>query len=741
MINFKEVKKSEAKKRINQLSEELKTHNFNYYVLNNPVITDFEYDILMQELQELEKLFPEYAAANSPTSSVGSDLFTDYNLTQKKTVGIQKENNSLPDSTTSTTSPASTTSSASKGSAVAGLPATTQLSFAQYRHKNPMLSLGNTYDIEELYAFNERIIKGASEESSASITYNCELKFDGTAICLTYKNGKLFRALTRGDGTTGDDVTLNVLQIASIPQELLTVEKYTASGNERESWIEWPEEFEIRGEIFMPYDAFERLNQQRELDGETPFANPRNAASGSLKLLDSKQVAERGLDCTLYHVIAPDMNFARHTDALKAARMWGLPVSHLSEECKNINEVIEYIEKWDVKRKELPFATDGIVIKVNQLQVQKSLGFTAKSPRWATAYKFKPEMALTKLVSVDYQVGRTGAITPVANLEPVQLSGTVVKRASLHNSEQMDLLDIHINDYVYVVKGGEIIPKIIGVERSKREPDSAKALFPAVCPDCGTPLVKDEDEAKSFCPNSDGCPMQIKGKFIHFISRKAMNINAGEATIEQLYNKGYIKVLSDLYKLSAEDLLTLDNWKEKSVTNFLNSLEQSKENNFARVLYALGIRYIGETTAKNLAGYFKSMDKLSSATREELLEIEEVGEKLADSLLEYFSIETHIKVIEELKAAGLQMEMEQTENQQLSDTLQGKIFVVSGTFSISREELKSLIERHGGKIGSSITGKTNYMVAGEKSGDSKLQKATKLGVSIISEEELHQMLH
>ena len=738
------MKKKEAKIRIEQLSRELKTHNFNYYVLNNPVITDFEYDILMQELQELEKLFPEYALPDSPTCNVGSDLFTDYNLTQNESVGIQKENNSLPDSS----------SSAPGSSSVARAQATPQTAFAQYRHKNPMLSLGNTYDIDELYAFNERVVKGASTASASNITYNCELKFDGTAICLTYRNGKLFRALTRGDGTTGDDVTLNVLQIASIPKVLessATFSKYNTNstffqdenGGKQpvQEWIQWPEEFEIRGEIYMPYKAFDRLNHQRELDEETPFANPRNAASGSLKLLDSNLIAERGLECTLYHVIAPDMDFQTHTEALAAARLWGLPVSHLSQECKNINEVFDYIGYWDIERKKLPFATDGIVIKVNQLALQKSLGYTAKSPRWATAYKFKPEVALTKLVSVDYQVGRTGAITPVANLEPVQLSGTVVKRASLHNSEQMDLLDIHINDYVYVVKGGEIIPKITGVELSKREQSAVKAQFPSLCPDCGTPLVKDADEAKSFCPNTDGCPMQIKGKFIHFISRKAMNINAGEATIEQLYNKGYIKVLSDLYKLNAEDLLTLDNWKEKSVANFLNSLEQSKENNFSRVLFALGIRYIGETTAKNLASYFKSMDKLSSATREELLEIEEVGEKLADSLLEYFSVEEHLKVIEELKAYGLKMEMEQTENQQLSDTLQGKIFVVSGTFSISREELKSLIERHGGKIGSSITGKTNYMVAGEKSGDSKLQKAAKLGVAVISEDELYQMLH
>lgn len=731
------MKKSEAKKRIILLSNELKLHNYNYYVLNNPVITDFEYDILMHELQELEKLFPEFAVADSPTQQVGSDLFTDYNLTQKKSVA-QKANSTLPDNI----APAATSSN------------TPQAAFVQYRHKYPMLSLGNTYDMEELYAFNERILKGISDEYSGGVTYNCELKFDGTAICLTYKGGKLFRALTRGDGTSGDDVTLNVLNIPSIPKEL---ESFAGFSNQNKNsdlftqansddlqgkqWIQWPDEFEIRGEIYMPYAAFERLNSQRESEGETPFANPRNAASGSLKLLDSNLVAERGLECTLYHVIAPDMNFKTHTEALEAARMWGLPVSDLSKECESIDEVIKYIELWDIERKKLPFATDGIVIKVNRLSLQKSLGFTAKSPRWATAYKFKPEVALTKLVSIDYQVGRTGAITPVANLEPVQLSGTVVKRASLHNSEQMDLLDIHINDYVYVVKGGEIIPKITGVDSSKRQPNATKAAFPTVCPDCGTPLVKDAEEAKSFCPNSDGCPMQIKGKFIHFISRKAMNINAGEATIEQLYNRGLIKNLSDLYLLTKEQLLTLDNWKEKSVANFLSSLESSRGNNFERVLFALGIRYVGETTAKNLAGYFKSMDKLSAATKDELLEVEEIGEKLADSILDYFSKPEHLEMIAQLKDAGLQMEINHTGNQFLSDKLKGKTFVVSGTFSISREDLKITIERHGGKIGSSVSGKTDYLVAGEKSGDSKMQKAAKLGVAVISEEELQVMLN
>ena len=733
MIIFTIVKKSEAKKRITQLSGELKLHNYNYYVLNNPQITDFEYDILMQELQELEKHFPEYAAPDSPTRTVGSDLTSDYNLSQEETVGKNKNTNTLPYSNTANSTP---------------LP---QISFVQHKHKYPMLSLGNTYDIGELYAFNERILKGTEGlvgegEKETEITYNCELKFDGTAICLTYRNGKLFRALTRGDGSVGDDVTLNVLQIGSIPKTLKVNEPVgllneSIFSNEGDKQIvKYPQEFEIRGEIYMPYEAFDRLNHQRELDEEQPFANPRNAASGSLKLLDSNAVRERGLECTLYHVIAPDANFKTHREALDAAASWGLPVSDLSRECRSIEEVIEYINFWDNERKKLPFATDGIVIKVNQLALQKSLGFTAKSPRWATAYKFKPEVALTKLISVDYQVGRTGAITPVANLEPVQLSGTIVKRASLHNSEQMDMLDIHIGDYVYVVKGGEIIPKITGVDIAKRPSDAPKAQFPQVCPDCGYPLVKDADEAKSFCANSDGCPMQKKGKFIHFISRKAMNINAGDATIEQLYNKGYINVLSDLYKLTEEQLLSLDKWKEKSVANFLKSLKESKKIEFSRVLFALGIRYIGETTARNLAGSLKSIDKLAAATREELLEIEEVGEKLADSLLEYFSNPEHLKVIEELKIAGLQMAMDKKSEIKLSEKLIGKTFVVSGTFSVSREDLKRLIEQHGGKIGSSISGNTDYLVAGEKSGESKLQKASKLGTAVISEEELYALM-
>lgn len=676
---FSAVNKREAKQRIEELRETLNAHNHSYYVLNNPTVSDFEYDILMQELTQLEKLFPQFLTQDSPTQKVGSDL--------EKSSGT-----------------------------------VTAVGFAQYRHKYPMLSLGNTYDTGELYSFDERIKKSAA----TPFTYNCELKFDGTAICLTYKNGELFRALTRGDGTIGDDVTANVCEISSIPKRLKEGSGY-------------PGEFEIRGEIYMPYKAFDELNRQRESDEEQPFANPRNAAAGSLKLIDSNIVRERGLECTLYHLIAPDLEVDTHSHALKMAARWGLPVSEYASECKSIEEVIGYIKEWDTRRKSLPFATDGIVIKVNPLDLQKRLGFTAKSPRWATAYKFKPEEAVTKLLSIDYQVGRTGAVTPVANLEPVLLSGTVIKRATLHNADQMELLDIHIGDYVHIEKGGEIIPKIVKVDAGKRVAGAEKPLFPTRCPDCGTPLVKDADEAKSFCPNSDSCPMQQKGRFLHFISRKAMNINAGEVTVEQLYNKGYIKDLSDLYSLTTEQLLTLDKWKEKSAENFLASLQQSKEVPYNRVLFALGIRFIGETTAKSLAVSFPDIESLMHATREELLHTNDVGEKLADSIISYFSDKRHIETIGKLQAAGLRFKAGKSEKREVSTALSGKTFMVTGVFSVPREEVKEFIESHEGKIGSSLSSKTDYLVAGEKSGEAKMKKAEKLNIAVISEEELYAM--
>lgn len=668
------MNKSEAKIRIAELSAELERHNHNYYVLNSPEITDFQYDLLMMELIGLEKKYPQFALSTSPSHKVGSDL------------------------------------------------APTE-QFEQYAHKYPMLSLSNTYSIAEIEEFGDRISKG----TSLPFTYSCELKFDGTAICLTYRNGKLYRALTRGDGTMGDDVTRNVLQIPSIPQTLKEGSQY-------------PDEFEIRGEIYMPYKAFDKLNRQRELVGEPPFANPRNAASGSLKLLDPKSVKGRGLECTLYHLLTDSPVAAEHTESLKIAASWGLPVSEHMRECRTMDEIEQYISFWDTERRNLPYATDGIVIKVNQLPVQTSLGYTAKSPRWATAYKFKPEEALTKLLSIDYQVGRTGAITPVANLEPVQLSGTKVKRASLHNWEQIKLLDIHIGDYVYVEKGGEIIPKITRTAPDKRGFDIVEVEFPKVCPECGTPLVKDEEETKHFCPNSDSCPPQIKGKFIHFAGRKAMDINVGEATIEQMYTKGYIKVLSDLYKLGREQLLTLDKWKDKSADNFLKSISESRKVPFERVLFALGIRYIGETTAKNLASEFGSISALASATREQLLSTEEVGEKLADSIITYFKDERHLKVIMELEQAGIQMKADKSNKTIVSETLKGMTIVISGNFTISRDDMKALIESHSGKVGSSISGNTTYMVAGDKCGPSKLEKANRLGIPIVNEMEFKEMI-
>ena len=664
--------RNKAEIRIQELRSVLDNANRMYYVENAPVMSDYDFDMLLKELEALEKEYPELVSHDSPTRKVGSD--------------IRKE-------------------------------------FFQYPHRYPMLSLGNTYDMIELEAFADRAVKGIGN----SFTFSCELKFDGTAICLTYKDGYLYRALTRGDGTVGDDVTRNVLQIPSIPKILKE-----GSG--------FPYEFEIRGEIYMPYKAFDKLNYQRELDEEQPFANPRNAASGSLKLQDPKLVKERGLECTLYHLLSEEPIAQTHTESLKIAKSWGLPVSEHFKECSTIAEVEEFISFWDTERKKLPFATDGIVVKVNQLPIQTSLGYTAKSPRWATAYKFKPEEASTKLLSIDYQVGRTGAVTPVANLEPVQLSGTKVKRASLHNADQIQLMDIHIGDYVFVEKGGEIIPKITRVDIERRGFDIVPVEFPQNCPVCGTPLVKDEDEAKHFCPNSDECPPQIKGKFLHFIGRKAMDINAGEATIEQLYGKGYIRQLSDLYKLTQEQLLTLDKWKEKSVANFLKSLDESRKVPFHRLLFAIGIRHIGETTAKNIAQHFKTMDAIAAAKKEELLAIEEVGEKLADSLISYFNNPQHMQMIHELKEFGLQMEKDETGKTIESEILKGMTIVISGNFSISRDDMKALIEAHSGKVGSSISGNTTYMVAGEKCGPSKLSKAEKLGVKVIGEDEFMNML-
>jgi DNA ligase (NAD+) len=668
------MEKTQANIRINELRGIIDDANRKYYVENSPTLSDYEFDMLLKELEALEKEHPELVTPDSPTQRVGSDLKT---------------------------------SAAKEGK-----------EFEQFPHKYPMLSLGNTYDITEVQAFADRAEKGIGN----SFTFSCELKFDGTAICLTYRNGKLFRALTRGDGTVGDDVTRNVRHISNIPQEL----KAPADSKP------WPEEFEIRGEIYMPWAAFDRLNEERERDEEQPFANPRNAASGSLKLIDSSLVANRGLECTLYHMLGEDLTFQTHDEALQAAAQWGLPVSDKRKICRSIEEIEEFINHWDTERKNLPFATDGIVIKVNELPYQEELGYTAKFPRWAVAYKFKAEQALTKLLSIDYQVGRTGAVTPVANLEPVQLSGTVVKRASLHNADQMQILDIHIGDYVYVEKGGEIIPKITGVELSQRSEEVTLPHFPELCPDCGTRLVKDEKEAKSFCPNRDGCPTQIQAKLVHFLSRKAMNIIAGDATVEQLYNRALVWNIADFYELTKEHLLTLDGWKERSAERFLKSIEESKTVPFERVLYALGIRYVGETTAKSIARHFGNIDKIANATLETLLEVDDVGDVIAESIVEYFQDETNIEIINRLKTAGLRFEAEEAKKA-ISETLKGKTIVISGNFSISRDEMKALIAAHGGKNSGSISGKTAYLLAGDKPGPEKIKKAEALGVEIIDE--------
>ncbi len=660
--------------RIEELSRLLREANRRYYVDSAPDMSDYEYDMLMKELQGLEEEYPQFRKEDSPTRRVGSDL------------AVQKGGK-----------------------------------FRQYPHKFPMLSLGNTYNINEIQEFADR----AGKTIASPFTYSCELKFDGVAICLEYRDGVLYRALTRGDGSVGDDVTENVLRISNIPKRL------SGSG--------WPAEFEIRGEIYMPYRAFDALNEEKLRDEEQPFANPRNAASGSLKLTNPDEVAARGLECTLYHLLGRDLHFRTHDEALRSAMKWGLPVSDKRRICRNILEIEEYIDFWNVERRKLPFATDGIVIKINELDIQKELGYTAKAPRWAVAYKFKAEQALSRVLSIDYQVGRTGAVTPVANLEPALLSGTVVKRASLHNADQMELLDIRVGDYVYVEKGGEIIPKITAVELSKRAPKLLKPEFPQTCPDCGTPLVRDEGEARWYCPNIDGCPTQIKASLTHFLSRKAMNVLAGDSTVEQLFNLGYVRNVADFYTLTADQLMTLEGWREKSAKRFLDSLEQSKSAPFEQLLFALGIRHVGESTAKSIARHFGSLYAVASAGRGELLEVEDVGEIIADSVYEWFRDGFHLEICRRLKDAGLQTEIVKKDSRQ-SDSLQGKSIVISGTFSISRDEMKALIEANGGRNSGSISSKTAFLLAGEKPGPEKLRKAESLGVKVIDEAGFRAML-
>lgn len=667
-----EFDRSQAQARISALRELLRENARKYYVENAPTMSDFEYDQRMHELEELEAAWPEFQSPDSPTRRVGSDL--------------------------------------------------EEGGFAKFPHKYPMLSLGNTYSMEEVEAFAER----ASKTLEGGFSYCCELKFDGTAICLTYRDGRLFRALTRGDGVVGDDVTRNALQIANIPHVL------SGSG--------WPAEFEIRGEVLMPYDSFDRLNAERELAEDPPFANPRNAASGSLKLQDPAEVGRRGLFCTLYHIPVGQVDFPTHDEALRAAAEWGLPVSADRAICRNIDEIEAFIAHWDTARKSLPYATDGIVIKINEMDCQRALGYTAKSPRWAVAYKFKAEQALTPVLSIDYQVGRTGAVTPVANLSPVFISGTMVRRATLVNADQMEALDLHEGDWVYVEKGGEIIPKITAVEPSRRAPGARKPAFPTLCPDCGTPLVREEGEAKWFCPNSLGCPTQVKGRLIHFLSRKAMNVLAGEATVEQLYSLGLVRTPSDFYSLRREDLLRLDGWKERSAERFLQSLRESREVPFERVLFAVGIRFVGETTARDVARHFGSIEALAAASREELLAVPEVGEVIADSILRFFADPRNGDEIRRLQEAGLRLSVGESGPAQHSDALAGKVIVISGNFSISRDAMKALIEANGGKNSGSVSGKTAFLLAGSKPGPEKIRKAGELGVPVLDEAAFRALL-
>lgn len=659
--------------RIDRLREELHQHNYNYYVLNAPVISDREFDMLMKELQDLESKHPEHFDENSPSMRVGSDINKD---------------------------------------------------FTQVQHKYPMLSLGNTYSEADVKDFYERVRKALNEPFEIC----CEMKFDGTSISLTYENGKLVRAVTRGDGVQGDDVTDNVKTIRTIPLVL--------KGDS------YPKEFEIRGEILMPWNVFEELNREREAREEPLFANPRNAASGTLKLQNSAAVAARHLDAYLYYLLGDNLPCDGHYENLQEAARWGFKVSDITRKVQTLEEVFEFINYWDVERKNLPVATDGIVLKVNSLRQQRNLGYTAKSPRWAIAYKFQAEQALTRLHTVSYQVGRTGAITPVANLDPVQLSGTVVKRASLHNADIIQSLDLHINDMVYVEKGGEIIPKITGVDITQRQPDSQKVTFITHCPECGSPLVRYEDESAHYCTNETACPPQIKGKIEHFISRRAMNIEGlGPETVDQFYQHGLIHNAADLYELTEDRLIGLERMGKKSAQNIIQGIEQSKQVPFERVLFALGIRFVGETVAKKLAKAMHSIDKLAAATLDELIQLDEIGGKIAQSILNYFANEANRDLIEHLRRAGVQLALTEETLSAQTDKLKGMSIVISGVFAKhSRDEYKQMIEQNGGKNVGSISSKTSFILAGENMGPSKLEKAKKLGVRIIDENEFLQML-
>ena len=662
-----------VKDKIKALREALEQHNYNYYVLSAPTISDREFDEMMKELQVLEEAHPEYADPHSPTQRVGSDL--------------SKE-------------------------------------FEQVVHKYPMLSLGNTYSEDEVKDFYERIARDLNEPFEIV----AELKYDGTSISLTYEDGRLVRAVTRGDGTRGDDVTANVKTIRSVPLKLMG-DRYPAT-------------FEIRGEILLPWAEFDRLNKEREEQEEPLFANPRNAASGTLKQQNPAVVAARKLDAYFYYLLGEELPAETHFDNLEAARSWGFKIPNVIRVCNSLEDIYDYIAYWDVERKNLPVATDGIVLKVNSLRQQRNLGFTAKSPRWAIAYKFQAERAVTRLNSVSFQVGRTGAVTPVANLEPVLLAGTTVKRASLHNADIIEGLDLHLGDKVFVEKGGEIIPKIVGVDVEARGLlVGDKVRFIRSCPECGTPLMRPEGEAAHYCPNEAGCPPQIKGKIEHFVTRRAMNINMGPETVEDLYEAGYIKDTADLYTLEISDLLRLERWADKSARNLMASLEESKQVPFERVLYGLGIRFVGETVAKRLVSAFHSMEQLEQASFEDLTAVDEIGERIARSIIAYFADERNRTLVNRLKEYGLQMSVAEEKLANRSEKLKGLSIVISGTFAKhSRDEYKAMIEQHGGKNSGSVSGKTDYILAGDNMGPAKLEKAAKLGVKIINEDEFLNMI-
>ncbi len=659
--------------RILQLRAELHGHNHNYYVLNSPTISDYDFDMLLNELQQLEAEHPEMHDPTSPTMRVGSD--------------ITKE-------------------------------------FRQVAHKYPMLSLGNTYSKAEVAEFFDRVKRSLNEEFEIC----CELKFDGTSISLTYIDGKLERAVTRGDGEKGDDVTANVRTIRTVPLVL------SGSG--------YPAEFEIRGEVLMPWSVFDRLNEERARNEEPLFANPRNAASGTLKLQDSSVVAKRSLDAYLYFMLGEQLPAEGHYENLMAAARWGFKISDTTCKCSTIEEVFAFIDRMDSERKNLPFATDGIVLKVNSLRQQKNLGYTAKSPRWAIAYKFQAERAVTRLNEVTYQVGRTGVVTPVANLDPVQLSGTVVKRASLHNADIIEKLDLHIGDMVYVEKGGEIIPKITGVDTDARFMLGEKVLFISKCPECGTPLVRVDGEAAHYCPNDTACPPQIKGKIEHFISREAMNIDSmGPETVELLFNYGLIKDIADIYALNPEDLMFLPRMGAKSAENIVAAIDASSQVPFERLLFALGIRFVGATVAKRLARAFVSMDALMAASLDELMAVDEIGERIAASVREFFSKESNVELVSRLRSAGLKFVAEEEEVLDRTEILKGKSIVISGVFTHhSRDEYKAMIEKNGGKNAGSVSKSTSFILAGENMGPSKLEKAEKLGVPLVNEDEFLAML-